>query len=808
MTRGWLIAVAVIGLGLAGQPAGAQEIDLLYRVQRSPGSNLTPPPGTAIAGLSQLRRLTSPAEGGTLTIPERRTLQPNVIYRALFTPNDPQFPLQWNLNVIHVPAAWDADQTPPLYGGDPHIVVAVLDTGLASTLVGGAKSVPDIASGAVWTNPGEIAGDGIDNDGNGYVDDVHGWNFVSNDAAPADDNGHGTHISSIITATTNNAVATAGIAANVTIMPLKVLDDNGDGSTATLTAAVNYAVKHGANIINLSLGGDQDDPIFHQAIQTAVQQGVVVVGAAGNSGAGAVTYPARYSEVIGVGAVQVDLTRAPYSNYGSTLDLVAPGGNISLDQNADGQPDGIPSQTCVDAACASFNTMFYVGTSQAAAHVSGVAALLESCGAVAGSVRTILTSTAQDLSPAGRDDQSGYGLIDAAAALNAAGCQNTVPSPPSAISGTASATARLPLVSQRPSPYINPVFAWSGPAGAVYNVTWRRGSTVVKQNRQTATTYQPKLSSAGVYNLVVATVDAVSRTSAPSTFTYRYRPPLIVASTGTTITLYGSAAKPVRVLQPRIAAPSFTVAGGVLATDQSNRLLVTAQPQGPTVTITDTSGRRLGSVQPFGAKFNGTINTAVLQLADGTSRFVAATATNGASLAWYTTAGKLTGRNLVYGAYRRGLDIAAGDLDGDGNDELIAAQTAGADIRVYDARRQRTATFTPRGPTFKQGWSVTAGDTDGDGRAEIMATPNVAIKLAKILVLSATGVELRSWKIKGLTGAGSLDLQAIDLDGDGLVELLTAPRSGPMTIQRWTAAGKLLQRLTVPSTAANSLSRL
>jgi len=800
----WLLAacfiVPAIGLANSAQAKGQQ----LYRVQR-PASHSVPLPGKPVPGLDSVRIIDSSEQVSLLTLKERASLQKNITYQSLFTPNDPHYSLQWNIQAMNVPAAWDVDQVDPLYGGDSRVIVAVLDTGIASTIVGGSQSVPDIAAANIWTNPSETAGDGIDNDGDGYIDDMHGWNFVANTAQPADDNGHGTHISGVIAGAMNNAVATAGIASNVTIMPLKVLDQHGSGLTTKLTAAIQYAVKHGASIINLSLGGNEDDPIFHQAIQTAAAQGIIIVAAAGNSGESTVKYPAGYTEVIGVGATNTDSSRASYSNYGSGITLVAPGGDTALDLNADGQPDGIPSQSCVDGSCSSFATIYLSGTSQAASEVSAVAALLASCGAPPGNIRQLLTTSATDIGVPGRDDVFGYGLVNAAAALTSAGCVITQPSSPSAITATASNVSSLAIYSHRPYPFIAPVFHWSGQSGLSYSLTWKKGSTVMTQTKQTAATFSPTVSSEGSYTLSVATVDGLGQVSTPQTFVYRYQKPVIITTVGSAVQLLTSELKTLRSFVAS-AGKTLSVTADYLDSVYSSRLLI-ASSQGATLSLTDTQGKVVKQVQPFGKNFPGALSAQVLHQSNGSSMVVAATNTKGANIVWLNSAGKVLAKNLVFSKYTGGVNIATGDFDGDGNEELAVAQSTGPEIRIYNASQQRTAQFFPRGKNFTQGWSITAGDTNGDGLAEIIITPNVPGTGQKVLFFNGAGKEMRQIKITGSKTAPML-LQALDVTGDGKLEIVTMPQKGAGTLQVLSASGKVLKQSKLSNTSFRSLTRL
>jgi subtilisin family serine protease len=246
-------------------------------------------------------------------------------------PNDPQFPNQWEMQDssgpgIDAPQAWD------LTTGSSDVVVAVIDTGMAYTHV-------DLKDN-VWANPGEIAGNGKDDDGNGYVDDVHGIDVVDGTSDPWDDNGHGTHVSGTIAAEGNNGIGVAGVSWKTKIMPLKFLDSNGYGSDDGAIACINYAidmkVNRGVNLvaINASWGGGYADAALENAIQAAGDAGIIFCAAAGNDGLDVDStpeYPAAYpcSNIISVGASDSTDSAASFSNYGATnVDLFAPGTNI------------------------------------------------------------------------------------------------------------------------------------------------------------------------------------------------------------------------------------------------------------------------------------------------------------------------------------------------------------------------------------------------------------------------------------------------------------------------------------------------
>lgn len=785
----FLVVSSITFLGVAQNPASAAVVT--HQVYQ--------------ASDGQVRQLPKGHSPLQLATNERRTLQPNYSYHALFVPNDPQFTYQWNLTAMNIPAAWDADTVTPIYGGDRSVIVAILDTGLAATTVGAAATVPDLDPTSIWTNSGEVAGDGIDNDGNGRIDDVHGWNFVGNTNNLADDHRHGTHVVQTMVEQMDNSLGSAGVAPNVTVMPLKVLDSAGNGTTETLIAGINYAVAKGAAVINLSLGGNDDDPLLHQAIQAAVAAGVVVVAASGNDGGSAINYPARYTEVIGVGATQYDNTRASYSDYGADLKLVAPGGNDALDQNHDGQVDGILAQTCTSGACTAFGPILMVGTSQAAAQVSAVAGLLRSCGAAGSAISGLLTSTATDLGTAGRDAQFGYGLVNAAAAVSAAGCGSPAPSTPNPIVARAGTKANLPVLATRLYNATKPVFSWSG-GGPLYTVTWSRGSSQLAGVTQSSTSYQPTISTAGIYTLSVISTDQAGRVSAPVAFTYHYQPTTLLLGRQNAVTFATAALKPSKTLS--INGGYLAAAVGPLSVGQGNRLLRSFQPTGAVLTITDTNGKVLKTLRPFGSAFTGSLAANFVRLADGTARIVVATASRGAALAWYTTSGQLLGRNTVVAKNTQGLTLAVGDLDGNGTDEVIVGQRAGARVVVYNADRTKQLTIMPRGSSFTQGWVVTAGDVDGDGLGEMVLTPNIATTKAKLLVFNHLGQSQSSFTVSHSSTATRIITQTADRNADGIDDIVIVPTVANGTLRVVTGSGKLLTSTALRLGQLSSVARL
>ena len=289
--------------------------------------------------------------------PRVQFAEPDYILHAEATPNDTRFAELWGMQQISAPGAWD------ITTGASSVVIADIDTGVD-------YAHPDLAAN-MWHNPGETPGNGIDDDGNGYVDDVYGIDTANGDSDPMDDNGHGTHTSGTVAAVGDNGVGVTGVAWQARIMALKFLDGDGSGYTSDAIACINYAIAQdvaGVDVaaINASWGGGPYSEGLRTAINAAAARGIVFVASAGNGGDDEIgddndatpQYPASYdcANIIAVAATDSSDALAYFSNYGATsVDLAAPGVSI-LSTTGSGYE--------------SWN-----GTSMAAPHVTGAIAL-------------------------------------------------------------------------------------------------------------------------------------------------------------------------------------------------------------------------------------------------------------------------------------------------------------------------------------------------------------------------------------------------------------------------------------------------
>lgn len=345
--------------------------------------------------------------------PSVETTSYNYISKATVIPDDPYYSSSgawgqgfadlWGLKKINAASAWD--QTT----GSSGVIVAVIDSGVDITH-------PDIAAN-IWTNPGEIPGNNIDDDGNGYIDDVHGWNFNSGTSNPVDDNGHGTHVAGTIAGVGNNGTGIVGVSWNTTIMPLKFLNSSGSGSNINAAQAMQYAADNGAKISSNSYGcACTNDQFLIDAIKYEHDRNVTMIAAAGNNSTDALTFaPGSEDGAIAVAATDSTDGIAAFSNTGIRIDVSAPGVEILSLKSSNA------SAVCTGAAIVNTNYCHISGTSMATPHVSGLAALMlaKNPSLTPEQIRQILRTTSVDIGTAGRDNTFGYGRIDANAAVAA-----------------------------------------------------------------------------------------------------------------------------------------------------------------------------------------------------------------------------------------------------------------------------------------------------------------------------------------------------------------------------------------------------
>lgn len=316
--------------------------------------------------------------------------------KLAYTPNDPLWANQWHMRTIKADLAWDTNK------GSTSTMVAIIDTGMLT-------SHPDLV-GNVWTNAAEIPGNNVDDDNNGYVDDVHGYDFAYNDGNPEDLHGHGTACAGLVGAVQDNNLGVTGVCPNVRLMAIKATNDSGYLYDSYLAPAYVYSADMGARVFSMSYFSDRVSLVETDAMNYAVSRGVLPVAAAANESSTVPMFPAAYENVLAVAATDGNNNRSWFSNYGTWVDVAAPGEGLTTTA-ANGDYTG------------------FGGTSGACPHVAGLAALLTGAKptATAQEVRNAIEDTATLLNQPPFGEFSNYGLIDAQAALTAV---LTTPAPP------------------------------------------------------------------------------------------------------------------------------------------------------------------------------------------------------------------------------------------------------------------------------------------------------------------------------------------------------------------------------------------
>lgn len=320
---------------------------------------------------------------------------PNFLFRAAYLPNDPRFAEQWHMRQIRADSAWEVSR-------GRGVVVAVIDTGVTFEVDPTNKAITLLEDLEATAH-------------------VPGYDFVNDRTLAADDHAHGNHVAGTVAQSTNNGKGVAGVAYEATIMPVKVLSKHGSGTLAQVSAGIRFAADHGADVINMSLGGGPATEVMREACNYAKERGVILVCAAGNNGAPTVSYPAAYEACVAVAALNSIKERSFYSNWGDEIAIAAPGGDRD-DHNGDGIPDGVLQNTIEPGRPEKVGYYSFIGTSMASPHAAGVAALIKAMGVTdPDAVLEVMQASAERLEQPADENFYGAGMVDARAAVERIG---------------------------------------------------------------------------------------------------------------------------------------------------------------------------------------------------------------------------------------------------------------------------------------------------------------------------------------------------------------------------------------------------
>lgn len=579
--------------------------------------------------------------------------EPDYIYQASIMPSDTYFSNQWYLQKIKATSAWDSVREAP------EVVIAILDSGVQI-------DHPDLKDN-IWVNKREIADNGLDDDKNGFIDDKNGWDFVNNvpDPAPKFQSGftedginHGTIIAGIAAASGNNAAGIVGVTWKAKIMPLKVLDDKGEGSSSKVIKAIDYAIANGANIINLSFVGFGYSKSLDEAIKRAYDAGLIVVAAGGNEvgqGEGydldkTPMYPACLdgangeNRVIGVAATDTLDQKAPFSSFGNKcIDLAAPG--ISVFSTVVYSPTNYIN----DQSFNKYYDGYWSGTSVAVPMVSGGLALIAAAnpGLNRNEIVKILFKTADDINR------------------------------------------------------LNP------------NYLNRLGS--------------------GRINFLSAVTEARN-----------------------------------------------------ILNSKSEKLLIAPQSgYQPLIKITDQDGKVEKEFLAFDKKFKGGVSLASGDInGDGAKEIIAAAGPGGGPhVKIFNLNGDLKGQWFAFkNDFRGGVRVAAADVNHDGKDEVIAVAGPGGDseVKIFNSRGQLLGSFYAYDNKFRGELNLATGDLDGDGEEEIAIGLGVG-KIPEVRVFKAIGIMQSQFLAYPKTFRGGVRVAIAKVKGGmqkNSAQIVTAPAGG------------------------------
>lgn len=637
-------------------------------------------------------------------LPEVDYAELNYLYQASIIPSDTYFNNQWYLQKVKAIETWDKKRE------SPEAVIAILDSGVQI-------NHPDLQSN-IWLNKREIADNNIDDDRNGFIDDVNGWDFINNVPNPApkfkpdfSENGilHGTIIAGIAAASGNNAAGVSGITWKARIMPLKVLDDKGEGSASKVIKAVDYSVANGANIINLSFVGFGYSKGLDDAVKRAYDAGLIVVAAGGNEvGQGdgyyldeTPMYPVCLdgangeNRVIGVAATDTIDQKATFSSFGNKcIDIAAPG--VSVFSTVVYSPDNYIN----DRPFNKYYDGYWSGTSVAVPMVSGALALIASA------------------NPALSRDEIIKALLD-----------NT------------DNISRL-----------NPNYL--GQLG--------RG----RLNVAAAVDYAESLLNNKVEKLLVGPKNGLASLIK------------ITDQDGKKDNEFYAYANNFK--------GGVNFASGDINHDGQQEIITAAGPGGgPHIRIFNVGGEPIGQFFAFNGNFRGGVNIATADVNnDGSDEIIAAQASGGDSeVKIFNGRGQMLGSFYAYdNKFKGGLNIATGDIDGDGEDEIITGLAAGniPEVRIFKAIGVLQGQFLAYPKTFRGGVKVTVARARSGSRsnqADIVTAPEKSGG-PHIKFFDSKGNLLSHFFAFKSNFRGGVNLAKADIDNDGLDEIMAAAGPG------------------------------
>ncbi len=636
-------------------------------------------------------------------LPAVEYAEPNYLYQASIIPSDTYYSNQWYLKKIKAPEAWD------IVRESEEIVIAILDSGVQI-------DHPDLSDN-IWQNVGEIPENGIDDDKNGYIDDVNGWNFVNGvaDPSPSFEEGftedgilHGTIVAGVAAGSGNNGTGISGVTWKAKIMALKVLDDKGSGDTINVVEAIDYAIKNGADIINFSFVGYGNSQSLENAIRRAYQSGIIMVAAAGNDqgeGDGVNTeetpiYPACHdgqaheNMVIGVSATDALDQKASFSGFGhNCVDIAAPGVSIfSTVVNA-------PSESFEGKQFINYYDGYWAGTSMAAPMVSGAIALIEAVNPSLGysQVKNILFDTSDNIFRLNPEylNKLGSGRLNVYEAVK---------------------KAKNELVNKE----IRLLFAPSSGMASEIKIADFKGNII---------------------NEFLA---------------------------------YGEVFK----------GGAYVSAGDVDGDGDEEIVSGAGYGGGPQIRIFDNTGKVEGQFFAYDKNFRGGVHLAVGDVdGDGIDEIIAgAGKTGGPHVRIFNNQGDLLRQFFAYDKnFRGGVQVAVGDVDGDGREEIItgAGFGGGPQVRIFDYSGKVEGQFFAYDKNFRGGVRVsTARISQGSGNKVNILTapgpgggPHIKVFDNRARIKSQFFAYDKNFR-------GGVQIAAADVDYDGLDEIITGAGPG------------------------------